>query len=361
MVSIVLVTYKRVKRLRLAILDILNQSFQDFELIICDDCSPDDTQQLCEAFAARDKRIRYYRQTNNVQMPANLNFGLSQAKHEYVAILHGGDRFRYDLIEQWYNAMRANESVGFVFNSIGETDELDRIEKSYHEFNEGVIKKEDLLQGTFFRRRHFDSPVWGEAMVKKSVVQEYGLLQSKYGFYADVDLWMGILQTHDAYYCADTLFTGPSKDVQPHLFTTDLIKVYLYMFDMHWTHRKKAFGRLPLKFMQEMVRFYVYAFFHLTYNLILLQKNFPVARFMEAPDKLKKHPILLLPWVATALMYPVLKPMLVLFEWSKGPISVIREAPKRTLRYILAGKASVFFWGIDPASALIAENMVTGL
>ena len=47
MVSIVLVTYNRAKRLKLSIQDILNQTFKDFELIICDDCSTDSTESVC--------------------------------------------------------------------------------------------------------------------------------------------------------------------------------------------------------------------------------------------------------------------------------------------------------------------------
>ena len=59
MISAVLVTYNRAERLRLAIQDILNQSFADFELIICDDCSPDHTKEVCEEFSAKDNRIHY--------------------------------------------------------------------------------------------------------------------------------------------------------------------------------------------------------------------------------------------------------------------------------------------------------------
>ena len=74
MVSIVLVTYNRAKRLRLSIQDILNQTFKDFELIICDDCSTDSTEDVCAEFAKADDRIRYYRHNSNLQMPANCNF-----------------------------------------------------------------------------------------------------------------------------------------------------------------------------------------------------------------------------------------------------------------------------------------------
>ncbi len=139
MVSIVLVTYNRVARLKLSIEDILKQTFKDFELIICDDCSPDNTEEICTAFANQDSRIRYFRHATNKEMPGNCNFGISQAKHDLVAILHDGDRFHEDLIQQWYNAMTRNESVGFVFNSIADVDADDKITRVFCEFPEGVV------------------------------------------------------------------------------------------------------------------------------------------------------------------------------------------------------------------------------
>src|SRR5688500_976602 len=146
MVSIVLVTYNRAKRLRLSIQDILNQTFKNFELIICDDCSTDSTEDVCTEFAKVDGRIRYYRHNSNLQMPANCNFGIQKAIFPYIAILHDGDRFQPTLIERWYEAITKNDSVGFVFNTIGSSDADDNLIKWHSEFKEGVISKEYLLK-----------------------------------------------------------------------------------------------------------------------------------------------------------------------------------------------------------------------
>src|SRR6187200_2503257 len=145
MVSIVLVTYNRAKRLRLSIRDILNQTFKDFELIICDDCSPDDTEEVCRKYEALDNRIRYFRHDQNRQMPSNLNFGIQQARYEFVAILHDGDRFRRDLIEQWYHAISSHDNVGVVFNTLADSDSDDRMVQINQQYEEGVITKENLL------------------------------------------------------------------------------------------------------------------------------------------------------------------------------------------------------------------------
>ena len=185
-------------------------------------------------------------------MPANCNFGIQKSIYPYIAILHDGDRFKPDLIEQWYNAISKNDSVGFVFNSIGETDESENMVAAFQEFKEGLVPRDYLLKEVFFRRWHFDSPVWGEAMVKKELIEQAGFLKKRYGFYADVDLWMDILHSHDAYYCFKTLITGPSKTLQPRLFDDNLIKEFLYLFRMQIAHRKKAFKSQPLTMLKEL-------------------------------------------------------------------------------------------------------------
>ncbi len=318
MVSIILVTYNRAARLKLSIRDILAQTFRNFELIICDDCSTDATESICRDFAAKDNRIKYYRHASNMRMPANCNFGIQKAIYPYIAILHDGDRFRSDLIEQWYNAITTNPTAGFVFNSIGVTDANDRLIASEHDFKEGLIKKDYLLKKVYFRRWMFNSPVYGEAMVRKKLIEENGYLRKRYGFYADVDFWMQLLHKHDAYYCADTLITGPAKTIQPRLFDDNLVKTFLYMFSMQLAHRKKAFKGQPLVLTKELIICWVQAFININYRLLLLVKNFSFYSFINASKLLKKSAVFLIPWFVILIFYPLLYPFLRLFTVVKG-------------------------------------------
>jgi glycosyltransferase involved in cell wall biosynthesis len=310
MVSIILVTYNRAKRLRLSIQDILNQTFTDFELIICDDCSPDDTEAVCREFEARDNRIKYFRHAQNKQMPANLNFGISQAQFECIAILHDGDRFRKDLIEQWYNAMRSHPNVGVVFNSLGDSDQEDRIVRVVQGFDEGVVSKDHLLKAVFFRNSNFGSPIYGEAMVRKSLIQRYGYLKQEYSFYADVDLWMEILHTHDAYFCADVLIKTPLKDFQPQQFFNNIVRFYIMLFRMSKHHRMKAFRNRPIRLISELAYYYGITIWYMTYVLLIVTKNFPFRYFLSCRKELKNHLYLMPLWAGILVAYPVLRPLL---------------------------------------------------
>ena len=253
-----------------------------------------------------------------MRMPANCNYGIRKASFPYVAILHDGDRFKPDLIEQWYNAISKHENVGFVFNSIGITDANDNLISYEDDFKEGVVSGDFLLKKVYFRRWMFNSPVYGEAMVRKKLFEENGYLKKKYGFYADVDFWMELLHKNDAYYCADTLITGPAKVIQPRLFDDNLVKTFLYMFSMQLAHRKKAFRNKPLVLAKELAICWVQAFINVNYRLLLLVKNFSFRSFMNASKLLKKSAVFLIPWFVILIFYPLLYPFLRLFTIVKG-------------------------------------------
>ncbi|HEX5079557.1 MAG TPA: glycosyltransferase family 2 protein [Geminicoccaceae bacterium] len=72
-VSIGLPVYNGEHYLGGAIASILAQTFEDFELIICDNASTDATEAICQRYAASDPRVRYYRQPQNIGATANFN------------------------------------------------------------------------------------------------------------------------------------------------------------------------------------------------------------------------------------------------------------------------------------------------
>jgi len=81
--SIGLPVYNGENFLREALDSILAQSFTDFELIVADNASTDGTQQICEAHAARDHRIRYYRNRANIGAAKNFNRVFALSSGEY--------------------------------------------------------------------------------------------------------------------------------------------------------------------------------------------------------------------------------------------------------------------------------------
>lgn len=219
-VSVVLTTYNRSSVLGETIESILLQSFEDFELIICDDNSTDDTALIAREFCRRDQRISYLGSPVRLGMPANLNRGIVSARGRYIANLHDGDRYHARLLERWFSALEDCEEAGFVFNAyidLGEWFPAGEIMSvSLPRCSEGA----ELIH-MYFRRWRFDSPVWGTTMVRKSAYDDLGLFKEEFGFLADVDMWLRISEKYHVAYVNEPLIGLPPREMLPKHYELD--------------------------------------------------------------------------------------------------------------------------------------------
>lgn len=110
-VSIGVPVYNGENFLAEAIDSVLAQSFGDFELILCDNASTDGTQAICEAYAARDARIRYYRNPRNMGAAANYNRAFALSRGRYFKWLAHDDRLHPDFLERTVAVMETRPEV----------------------------------------------------------------------------------------------------------------------------------------------------------------------------------------------------------------------------------------------------------
>lgn len=82
-ISIILPTYNGETYIRESIESCLNQTFSNFELIIVNDCSKDNTASIIEEYASRDERIRVIHNSHNKKLPSSLNVGFEAANGKY--------------------------------------------------------------------------------------------------------------------------------------------------------------------------------------------------------------------------------------------------------------------------------------
>lgn len=114
-VSIGLPVYNGADYLEAAIQSVLNQTFTDFELIISDNGSTDGTQEICEAFQAKDNRVKYYRQPENLGASKNFNFTVDAANASYFAWLSHDDYLAPEYIEKCFNILNEEPEVVLCF------------------------------------------------------------------------------------------------------------------------------------------------------------------------------------------------------------------------------------------------------
>jgi glycosyltransferase involved in cell wall biosynthesis len=113
-VTVVIPTYNRAGMIGRAIASVLAQTFRDFELIVADDASTDDTERVVLAFG--DPRIVYLRRENNGGNAAARNLGVFNARGRYVAFLDSDDEFLPEFLATVTKSLdAADDSVGFVW------------------------------------------------------------------------------------------------------------------------------------------------------------------------------------------------------------------------------------------------------
>ncbi|MCB0164572.1 MAG: glycosyltransferase family 2 protein [Anaerolineae bacterium] len=115
--SIIIPTYNRAHLLSRAVQSVLNQTFSDFELIIVDDASPDNTAEVVEAFY--DNRIIYIRPEKNGGASASRNLGVRRARGEFISFLDDDDEYLPQFLAETYRVLNdAPADIGFSWCSV---------------------------------------------------------------------------------------------------------------------------------------------------------------------------------------------------------------------------------------------------
>lgn len=113
-VSVVIPAYNAALYLPEAISSILDQSFKDFELIVIDDASKDETWSIIQSFASKDSRIRAFRNENNLGIAGNRNRGLELATGKYLAWQDADDISVPTRLEKQHSYLEAHPEAGMV-------------------------------------------------------------------------------------------------------------------------------------------------------------------------------------------------------------------------------------------------------
>lgn len=111
-VSVCIPTYNRSDFLTYAVHSVLNQTYDDFELIICDDASSDNTPQVVNKF--QDSRIRYIRHPENIGRSRNMRSGFDASQGKYFIKFDDDDGLTPEFLEKTVNVLDNHQDVDFV-------------------------------------------------------------------------------------------------------------------------------------------------------------------------------------------------------------------------------------------------------
>ena len=187
LVTFVVPCYKLAHLLPQCVNSILEQDFKDFEVLIMDNCSPDQTPQVAQSF--RDPRVRHIRNESNLGHIRNFNKGITLAAGKYVWIVSADDTLRSPhVLGRFVDVMEANPLIGYVFCRAIELEG----EKEMGPVRWANCGEEDRIWGdsTFFLHLiEQNCIVASSVLVRKECYNKVGLLQSDLQYACDWYMW----------------------------------------------------------------------------------------------------------------------------------------------------------------------------
>jgi glycosyltransferase involved in cell wall biosynthesis len=101
--------------LRQALESLMAQTYEDFELIIADNASTDETESICQSFAAQDRRVRYHRSNKNLGAARNINSLFHQARGEYFKLAASDDVHERTYVSRCLDVLEHDSSVVLAY------------------------------------------------------------------------------------------------------------------------------------------------------------------------------------------------------------------------------------------------------
>lgn len=160
LVSVIIPTYNRSLYLEAAIKSAIQQTYQNIEIIVSDNCSPENPQAMIESF--QDSRIKFWRNSSNIGMFANAMSAFEKAQGKYVASLNDDDAWNEDFLEKLVPILEANSNLSIAFCDHYIVDSDGKIDYSATETNTRFWKRNQLKEVIY-------QPFWEIGLVHKAV------------------------------------------------------------------------------------------------------------------------------------------------------------------------------------------------
>lgn len=204
-VSIIMCTYNREKFLARAIDSILAQTYADWELIIVDDGSTDNTEELVESYM--DSRIRYFKMDKNRFYCYAANFGLKECHGDYIAFQNSDDEWMPDKLEKQIEYLKNHPETGACFSAVTLIDD------EGNDISEECRDMVNLFANCCSDRRNWmhlffyygNSLCHPSAVIRKDVMERVGEFNLLYCQLADFDLWIRIATEYPIYVLPERL------------------------------------------------------------------------------------------------------------------------------------------------------------
>jgi glycosyltransferase involved in cell wall biosynthesis len=196
-VSVIIITYNRAHLLGAAMTSVLNQTFQDFELIVVDDASQDNTADVVRSF--RDDRIRYIRHDTNKRVAGARNTGLQNSMGEYIAFLDDDDEWLPEKLQRQVDLLDScSPVVGGVYTGFIQVD---------RSTGKTLMRIVPSKRGIIFEDMFIENCIGTASVVllRKKCFAKIGLFDENISYGEDYDMWLRISREFQFEYIIDSL------------------------------------------------------------------------------------------------------------------------------------------------------------
>jgi glycosyltransferase involved in cell wall biosynthesis len=234
MVSIIVPTYNRANIIRKSIDSILSQTYGDFELIIVDDGSTDDTKIVVDSY--KDKRIRYIRNDSSSHGPSVArNIGIQNSKGEYIAFNDSDDIWHGDKLEKQISFLH-DKNADITFCTMHKINDGQLIPNN--RFSQGKCTIENILKGSF---------TGTPALLGKSGCFKNNLFDQKISCNEDWELVIRLLDKYKVFYQNENLVEVSSTEKSVSSDCDNAVKAMKYIYKKHahlYSRYKKSKKRI---------------------------------------------------------------------------------------------------------------------
>jgi teichuronic acid biosynthesis glycosyltransferase TuaG len=172
---------------------VLNQSYQNYEMLIIDDCSNDGSYEIVRDYIKKDQRIKVYRLESNSGCPAvPRNFALEISKGEYIAFLDSDDIWHKDKLTIQIKYMIENH-LSFTASEIKIFHNLKEIEKAVnYEINFSLMESKEIVHGKLIFKNIIPN---SSVVIKKDLIDKLRFNEDiRYKAIEDYHMWLRILE-----------------------------------------------------------------------------------------------------------------------------------------------------------------------
>lgn len=270
-VSVIIPTYNRSQYLRNSIDSVLNQSYQDFELIVVDDGSTDDSKEVLSKF---NGRIRYFYQ-ENMGVSAARNKGIREAKGEYIAFLDSDDTWAPEKLEKQMLLFKNKPEVSLQYSFARYKDN----DLNYDDIRPRHVSKN--LQDFLYGDTVLPTPT---VILRKYCLDKVGLFDEDLYGIEDYDLWLRIVREFNIDFISEVL-----ADVN--ICSDNLSKNSLKMYLSHINVYTKILNDLKDEINKSIILSKLSKYYYLAAKEYYI-KNFNRLAFKKLISALKANPLL---------------------------------------------------------------------